>query len=182
MDWTTALADQLDWHWQAQARPRLNGLTEAEYRWEPVDGCWNIRPRAEAGPATFGSGEFVIDYELPEPKPPPVTTIAWRLGHILVGVLGERNARHFGGPAVSYFDFDYPGSADRALTLLDDYYARWVAGVRGLDDTRLVAPCREPGFEQSPMAELVLHIHREMIHHLAEIALLRDLHLHWRPL
>jgi hypothetical protein len=26
------------------------------------------------------------------------------------------------------------------------------------------------------MADLVLHIHREMIHHLAEIALLRDLY------
>ena len=27
------------------------------------------------------------------------------------------------------------------------------------------------------MADLVLHIHRELIHHLAEIALLRDLYL-----
>ncbi len=28
------------------------------------------------------------------------------------------------------------------------------------------------------MAALVLHIHRELIHHLAEIALLRDLYAH----
>ena len=28
------------------------------------------------------------------------------------------------------------------------------------------------------MAALILHIHREVIHHGAEIALLRDLHLH----
>lgn len=181
MDWTTALAAQLDWHWQAQARPRLDGLTDAEYRWEPVDGCWNIRPRAEAGATAFGAGEFVIDYELPEPAPPPVTTIAWRLGHILVGVLGERNARYFDGPATSYVDFDYPGSAAGALSLLDDFYARWMMGVRGLGDSELVAACGEPGFEQSSMADLVLHIHREMIHHLAEIALLRDLHLRWRP-
>ena len=27
------------------------------------------------------------------------------------------------------------------------------------------------------MADLVLHIHRELIHHLAEVALLRDLYL-----
>ena len=27
------------------------------------------------------------------------------------------------------------------------------------------------------MADLVLHIHRELIHHLAELALLRDLYL-----
>jgi hypothetical protein len=32
-----------------------------------------------------------------------------------------------------------------------------------------------------PMATLVLHINREMIHHLAEVSLLRDLYLHTRP-
>ena len=40
-------------------------------------------------------GEFTIDYARPEPDPPPVTTIAWRLGHIVVGVLGMRVASHF---------------------------------------------------------------------------------------
>ncbi len=30
---------------------------------------------------------------------------------------------------------------------------------------------------QAPMAELVLHINREMLHHGAEVALLRDLYL-----
>ncbi|MDN5760078.1 MAG: DinB family protein, partial [Tomitella sp.] len=29
-----------------------------------------------------------------------------------------------------------------------------------------------------PKATLVLHIHRELIHHLAEVALLRDLYTH----
>ena len=28
------------------------------------------------------------------------------------------------------------------------------------------------------MADLVLHIHRELIHHLSEVCLLRDLYLH----
>jgi len=106
-----------------------------------------------------------------------VTTIAWRLGHVIVGVLGERNARYFDGPQVSYPDFDYPGSADRSLALLDEFYARWIRGVRGLDTVELTSPCGEPDFETSPMADLVLHIHRELIHHLAELALLRDLYL-----
>ena len=35
-----------------------------------------------------GSGDFTIDFEWPEPEPVPVTTIAWRLGHIIVGVFG----------------------------------------------------------------------------------------------
>lgn len=28
----------------AQFRPRLEELTDAEYRWEPVAGCWSVRP------------------------------------------------------------------------------------------------------------------------------------------
>jgi hypothetical protein len=31
------------------------------------------------------------------------------------------------------------------------------------------------------MADLVLHIHREPIHHLSEVCLLRDLYLHTKP-
>jgi len=36
----------------------------------------------------------------------------------------------------------------------------------------------EGAFVEHPMAALVLHISREVIHHGAEIALLRDLHIH----
>lgn len=41
---------------------------------------------------------------------------------------------------------------------------------------RPVGPA-EGDFAAEPMIALVLHIHREAIHHLAEIALLRDLYL-----
>jgi hypothetical protein len=177
MDWTTSLAEQIDWHWQNQARPRVDGLTDREYLWEPVADCWSIRPRAEAVAMAVGTGDAVIDFDLPEPSPAPVTTIAWRLAHVIVGVLGERNARYFDGPPVSYQEFDYPASADRSLALLDAAYDRWIDGVRALSPEALEAPCGEPGFEASPMADLVLHIHRELIHHLAEVALLRDLYL-----
>src|SRR5215471_8641916 len=97
MDWNKELSDQLDWHWHNQLRPRLDGLTDQEYFWEPAAGCWNIRKRGtSAAPIAAGSGEFVIDFAYPEPEVPPVTTIAWRLGHLIVGVFGARNASHFG--------------------------------------------------------------------------------------
>jgi hypothetical protein len=177
-DWTADFDTQLSWHWENQLRPRLEGLTDAEYFWEPVSGCWSIRPAGAATEPAFGSGAYLIDFAFPEPDPPPVTTIAWRLGHLIVGIFGDRNARYFGGPPVSYESYDYPGTADRALAELDEQYRRWVDGVRALSLPDLVARCREPDFESDSMAALILHIHREVIHHGAEIALLRDLYRH----
>src|ERR1035437_9105289 len=57
VDWNNQLAEQLDWHWRVQLRPRLDGLTDDEYRWEPVPGAWNVRPRgASSAPRSGGGG------------------------------------------------------------------------------------------------------------------------------
>jgi DinB superfamily len=180
IDWNTLLTDQLDLHWRTQLRPRMDGLTDEEYFWEPVAGCWSIRPRGESNPAAPGSGDYTADFAFPEPDPPPVTTIAWRLAHIIVGVFGMRNAGHFGGPPVDYQTFAFAGSAAQALAQLDDAYAGWIKGARGLGDEGLARPCgpAEGPYAEHPMAELVLHINREAIHHGAEIAVLRDLYRH----
>jgi hypothetical protein len=173
------LTDQLDWHWQHHLRPRLAGLTDEEYFWEPVPRSWNLHPRGE-GYTEFqgGSGAYTIDFDPSEPSPAPVTTIAWRLGHLLVGVLGARNAQHFGAEPVDYAGYRYPETADAALADLEARYATWMAGIGSLSEADLARPCGEYGFEQHPMAALILHIHREMIHHGAEICLLRDLYAH----
>ncbi|MCQ4209459.1 DinB family protein [Streptomyces longispororuber] len=181
LEWNTLLADQLDWHWHHQLRRRLAGLTDDEYFWEPVPGSWNVRPRGTGTAAVqAGAGGLTIDFAYPEPVPAPVTTIAWRLGHVLVGVLGARNASHFGAEPVDYASYVYPGTAAEALDRLDAAYARWITGVRGLDEDGLARPCgpAEGPYATEPMATLVLHINREMLHHGAEIALLRDLYAH----
>lgn len=178
IEWNAELVEQLDWHWNAQARPRLNGLTDDEYFWEAVSGCWNVRPRSAAVTAPHGSGDFSLDLEWPEPETPPVTTIAWRLAHVIVGVFGARSAGHFGGPPTSWDTHNYAGTAAQALEQLDSAYATWTKGVRGLGADGILRPCgpAEGAYAEYPMASLVLHINREAIHHLAEIALLRDLH------
>ena len=160
-------------------RPRLAGLSDEEYFWEPAPNAWSVRPRGTGTAGlTVGAGAWTIDFDLPEPVPPPVTTIAWRLAHLIVGVLGARNAAHFGGPAIDYAGFSYAGTAAAALDQLDAQYAAWIAGVAALDEGRLQAPCgpAEGPFADRSMATLVLHINREVIHHGAEIALLRDLY------
>jgi hypothetical protein len=177
LDWNHLLLDQLTWHWDSFVRPRIDTLTDDEYFWEPAAGCWSVRPRGTSA-AAVGSGEFTIDYASPEPDPPPVTTIAWRLGHLIVGVFGGRNASHFGGPPIGYDDFAYAGSAREALRQLDEVYATWVDGVRGLGADGLARPCgpAEGPYAEHPLAALVLHINREALHHGAEVLLLRDLY------
>lgn len=180
VEWNDELIDQLDWHWTNQFRPRLTGLGDDEYFWEPAPGCWNVRPRDEStAPLALGSGEFVVDFAYPAPVPPPVTTIAWRIAHLVVGVLGMRVALHFGGPPVDYRGFAYAGNAATALAQLDEAYAGWLEGVRRLGEDGLARPCGpvEGPLAQRPMAALVMHVNREVMHHGAEIALLRDLYL-----
>jgi hypothetical protein len=179
--WNPILTEQLEWHWTNQLRPRLDGLTDDEYLWEPVPSTWNVRPRGEhSSEIAHGSGDFTIDFDFPEPTPTPVTTIAWRLGHIIVGIFGARVHNHFGGPAVDYETFEYAGTAQGALRQLDEGYAAWLAGVRTWSDADLGEPCgpTEAPWDQFSRATLVLHINREIIHHGAEIALLRDLFAH----
>ncbi|GGK62509.1 hypothetical protein GCM10011509_08590 [Ornithinimicrobium pekingense] len=181
LDLLRHLHEQLDWHWQVQARPRLEGLTDEEYLWEPAPGTWNVRRGQDPVPGTVtrraGAGEWLLDLGDPQPQPAPVTSIAWRLAHVTVDVLGARAHAHFGGPAADQESWSYAGTAQEALTQLDAAYEAWSAGVRGLDLDDLATPVgsAEGSWAEHPMLGLVLHINRETIHHLAEVALLRDL-------
>ncbi|MFF1374880.1 hypothetical protein [Streptomyces sp. NPDC058308] len=75
---------ELGRHWQKNLRLRLDGLADEGF-WEPVRGCWSIRPRGtSAAPMSEGSGEWTMDFASPGPVPAPVTTIAWRLAHVTV--------------------------------------------------------------------------------------------------
>lgn len=93
-----------------------------------------------------------------------------------------RNATHFGAPAASYEGWNYAGTAAQALEQLDTQLELWLRGVRALGQEGLAVPlgATEPAFADAPMAGLVLNIHRELIHHLSEVCLLRDLYLHTR--
>ena len=176
--WNPLLREQITAHWDSQLRGRLDGLTDDEYFWEPTPG-WSVRPRGTgSAPVQGGSGAVTIDFAMPEPDPPPFTSIAWRLGHVIVGVLAVRNAAHFGRPPTDYFSFEYAGTAAAALSQLDAEYSRWIAGVESLGEDGLRRPCgaAEGAYAEMPLAALVLHISRELFHHLAEVCLLRDLY------
>ena len=104
--WNHALLDQLAFAWDAQFLPRMAGLSDAAYLWEPVPGGWSVRPD--------GEGSWKADWAEPEPEPPPFTTIAWRLAHIAT-FFGERASNHFGDGSFDPATVAWTGSADDAL-------------------------------------------------------------------
>jgi hypothetical protein len=178
--WNARLRDQLDFHYRHLFRPRLEGLTDEEYLWEPVPGSWSVRPRGtSSSPAPIGSGPMQRDDAPDDPDPAPVTTIAWRVAHLTVECLSIRTMNHFDGPEAHWESWEYSGSADEALARLDTAYDAWQAGVESFGEEGLARPVgpAEGHFAEAPYADLVLHINRELIHHGAEICLLRDLYL-----
>jgi hypothetical protein len=182
IDWNAEVVDQLESHWQHQLRPRLEGLTDDEYFWPPVPGCWTLSRRGESSaPISIGAGEFTMDYAEPPHDREPVTTIAWRLAH-LIALFGPPTASRFSDPPAGHSAVSYPGTAEGALRRLDEGHDAWVSDVRSLGPAGLARPqgaISPPQFADAPMAKLILYINLEVIHHGAEICLLRDLYL-WK--
>ena len=179
IDWTAQLVDQLEFYW-ARLRPRLDGLGDDEYRWEPVAGMASLRRRDEVRPGftAAGAGEWVVEHPDPHDELPAMTTIAWRLAHIAVDIFGRRASSHFGDGSFGRDAVEWRPAAAFGLALLDEQHDLWVDGVRKLapDDLgRPVGPAEGP-FAEHPFAALVLHITREAVHHGAETLVLRDLY------
>ncbi|WP_433168323.1 DinB family protein [Kribbella sp. CA-247076] len=178
MDCGDLVIGQLEFYWDFHLWPRLEGLTDEEYFWEPVEGAWSVRPDE--------SGRMVVDHTEPVPDPPPVTTIAWRLVHVAVNYATRVNT-FFGDGSVpddaDMFDprhvpADLPGTAADGLAFLEHWYTRWRQALRGLTEDELARPLGPKGayYADDSMLALAVHVNRESIHHGAEICLLRDLY------
>jgi DinB superfamily len=122
-----------------------------------------------------------MDYAEPPHDREPVTTIAWRLAH-LIDVFGPPTASHFDGPPADHRAVDYSGTAHEALRQLDDGHDAWISDVRRLGAAGIARPqgaISPPQYADAPLAKLILYTNLEVIHHGAEICLLRDLYL-WK--
>ncbi len=138
--WNHELLDQLDFAWNVQFLPRMQGITDEEYLWEPVDGCLSVRP--------VGDGTFRLDPNA-RTSPPPFTTIAWRIGH-MTSVFGARASNHFGDASFDEGAVRWPGTAAGALEVLTGQYRLWHDGVESLGEEGLFEPS---GPHEGPFAE-----------------------------
>ncbi|MEV6161816.1 DinB family protein [Streptomyces sp. NPDC052052] len=151
---------------------RLDGLTDAEYLWQPVASCVTVRKAAD--------GMFRAD---PRPaadvRPAPFTTIAWRTWHIGADCL-RGYGRFFGDDSPSGDRHRWPGTATEGVQVLSDEWSRFRARVASLGDDGLLRPMgrRAGAFGHESYLLLALHALDEAAHHGAEIGVLRDLHLH----
>ena len=172
------LLDQYDTSYQ-MLRERLEGLTDAEYFWEPTPSCWRICRRSEAKTAQVGGkGEWVMEYEPRDPQPPPITTLAWRLCHIVIWQM-VRCDYTFGAKKLGWNEIELPGNAADAIAFFDHSHQAWRSGLGALTDADLdvVGLSSYPGGldPQVPFGALWWWTNRELIHHGGEIGLLRDL-------
>ena len=149
---------------------RLDGLGDDEYFWEPVAGCWSVRQV---------DGSWVVDPVDREADPAPFTTIAWRLWHISIDCFESYADRAYGTRATGVPDDRFVGSAIEAVALLRRTIDNFLAAFDDLGDsvTRPLGPAFGP-FAEADHVDLALHALREMVHHGAEIGVLRDLWHH----
>ncbi len=153
---------------------RLEGLTDAEYLWEPVNNSLSIRPDDD--------GVFRVDELFPQSVPgvpDPVTTIAWRIMHIGAACLR--------GYVIYFFEdvpdlgdrLAWPGTTKEGVEALAQDWERFVSHIAALGDKRLLAPIGlgPGGWDRETYLKLALHALDEAAHHGGEIGLLRDLYL-----
>jgi len=168
MGLANSTAGLLDSVWP-RIRGRLDGLTDNEYLWEPVPGCWSVRRHGDV---------WQVERQVPPPEPPPLTTIAWRTWHIGSECVNGFTQLAFSTKALDLAEREWFPTASAALAAMDAAWAVFSKCVHDLDDeaiTKELGPAFGP-YASSNRADLLLHVADEVIHHGAEIALLRDLY------
>jgi hypothetical protein len=115
-----------------------------------------------------------FDFGLMPVAPAPITTIAWRLTHIIDLLREHRCHRVLDVPPNADVDEIWiTMSAAEAISLLERAFAIWRGYLAATDPERLL-DASEGWADRFTFA---LHIIDELIHHAAEIGLLRDLYL-----
>jgi hypothetical protein len=150
---------------------RLDGLTNSEYFWEPVPGCWSVH---------VGRDDVATVDRARRPDPPPFTTIAWRLWHLIDCYGADRNEQLLLSRDDGAGDFRCAPrpTAETALAAFEHANGWWRDLLSRLTEGDLSAPLGPAAgpYADDDKAAYVLHQLDEMIHHGAELGVLRDMY------
>jgi hypothetical protein len=178
-------------------------LTDDEFLWEPFATTWSIRRRDQCGTHDpFGAGEWVADFEIPEPAPVPMTSIAWLYWHIGsmpgrlcdIDFLGGTRTMASGWTSPYLTDHPIFTNAAEAVTALRDGWQRLREAIKRADDDQLevttpaytyaagVLPLAVgPPGPARPAAHFIAGTLTEVDHHATQIGALRDFYA-WRQI
>jgi hypothetical protein len=173
------LRGQLGFSWWDLDR-HLEGLTDEELCWEPAPRACSVRPVGSAvSPAPIGQGDVRLDFGFDSvDATPPLRTIAWLVGH-LTEVFFERYEWTFGSKRLRADSLVFSDRAEPAVAGLREQVTRWSAAIDDLAEEQAFSVGLSQATEidaAAPFGHLVLHLNRELIHHGAEIMVLRDLY------
>jgi hypothetical protein len=162
-------------------------LADEEYLWEPTAGMWSVRRHADgvrgAGATELvGAGEWGRDaaWEHPVPVPPPLTTLAWRLSH-LTEMLALRAEYTAGAHRLTRETHTTPGDAIGAIAAFEAAAQAWREALLAVPDEAtldMIGHSQYPNGSdpEDKFLDTVWWVNQEVLHHGAEIALLRDLY------
>ncbi|MBO3746942.1 DinB family protein [Streptosporangiaceae bacterium NEAU-GS5] len=197
----TPITKTFDFIWP-RFRQRLEGLTDDEYFWEPVPGSWSVRLSPGGtwemdGHPTQGPGAPIttIAWRISHIGECLLTFTGRLFGDGALGDAGSRDAPLSNAPlgnaaledalrgnallddALAY---EPPPSAAAVAPFLDRCYKGWRDGMGSLNEAAWAQPLgRAFGmYAKDTKADLIMHVLDELIHHSAEVALLRDLYVH----
>jgi hypothetical protein len=163
---------------------KVEPMADEEYQWAPVPGAWSVRRHADGpGPRAtrlYGAGAWGRDgYHAAEPQPPPLTTIAWRLSH-LSEMLAMRADYTGGSRSLTRETYPAHGDAAGGIAAFAAATETWRTILVQADDAALdtVGYSTYPHGSDAEDAfiDIVWWVNQEVLHHGAEIALLRDLY------
>jgi hypothetical protein len=148
---------------------RCEGLTDEEYLWSPTADAWTIKRDPDQ------PGQWTYDYDFAPPPPAPITTISWRLVHIIADneIYWEYA---FGSRQRTFADLAVPSTATQAMRAWHASRRPITDWLRTATDTDLAEPRPSHLGDPKIAAEVVRILIDEQVHHGAEIALLRDLY------
>lgn len=164
---TTELLLQLGDGVAARIDARLEGMTDEEHGWKPAPDAWTVR---DDGTVEHADVTERLD-------PAPLTTISWRLWHLANENMNGFAARGWDVEPALAIDRWFP-SAEESRANVQVAWQRLRAGVEAKGESYLqqqLGPAWGP-YAEATYAGLLVHALDELIHHAAEVGMLRDLY------